>query len=486
MVGGYIFLVKRQKLEKNKKAYIMLLPIILILISDIVVGIDVSNKLLNVFILPILITIFFFQLTNKNYKITKESIIWIFRLFPSGILYNQRYIKRIFDSINNKKTKVILNILIGSIIGIPIAVIILFIGLDLNIIYFSLKKFLKGNKAIIYLGCFSILISIWMAMESTLTQFAAGNSYIISALTYLSLMTVPIPIMLYISNLVNPKFKKLILYLNYFFFFYDFILIFLKFFNLSDFHEGLFILHALMFIIWSIVFTILCLEVFKYKNKEIRYITFSFGFLFLFGFLELINYELKTPISIGTFIEFGILIFMVIITLGSIHKVIAIIKLSDDAKYYEYLATRDYLTKCKNRAAYSKELECINLDHEITIIMADVNDMKTINDTFGHYVGDEVLVKCSQCLSKIFGSLDHCYRIGGDEFVYIENNENVETVKKKAELFLKECETINAECSYSFKISIGFAFYDSKIDEDIYDTVIRADQNMYHLKAVKA
>ncbi|MGE5456307.1 MAG: DUF4173 domain-containing protein [Ignavibacteriales bacterium] len=127
MVGGYIFLVKKQRLEKNKKAYIMLLPIILILLSDIVAGIDVSNKVLNVFILPILIAVFFFQLTNKNYKITKESIKWIFKLFPSSILYNQKYIKRIFDSINNKTTKMVLNILIGSIIGIPIAIIILFL-----------------------------------------------------------------------------------------------------------------------------------------------------------------------------------------------------------------------------------------------------------------------------------------------------------------------------------------------------------------------
>lgn len=127
MIMGYIFLVKKQKLEKNKQAYIFLLPIVLILLSDIIAGIDVSNKILNIFILPVLISIFFFLLTNKNYIITKESIKWIFKLFPIGILYNQRYIKRIFDSIDNKKIKTILNILIGSIIGIPIAIVILFL-----------------------------------------------------------------------------------------------------------------------------------------------------------------------------------------------------------------------------------------------------------------------------------------------------------------------------------------------------------------------
>lgn len=66
----------------NKKAYFMLLPITLILISDVIVKIDESNKFLNVFVLYILISVFLFLLVNKNYKISFNNIPLMFKLFP--------------------------------------------------------------------------------------------------------------------------------------------------------------------------------------------------------------------------------------------------------------------------------------------------------------------------------------------------------------------------------------------------------------------
>ncbi len=122
MLVGHTFLINKNKLEKNKKAYLLLIPISLILISNIIVKIDYSNKFLNIFILPLLISTFFFSLTNKNYKISKESVFWIFKLFPKNIFCNLNYVKKIFK---NSKTKSILNIVIGFLIGIPIAVILM-------------------------------------------------------------------------------------------------------------------------------------------------------------------------------------------------------------------------------------------------------------------------------------------------------------------------------------------------------------------------
>lgn len=125
MLANFIYLIYKNKIKVNKKAYIFLIPISLILISDVIVNIDLSNKLLNVFILPILISIFLLLLVNKNYKINRGFLFWVFKLFPNKILSNLNHIKEVFNNLNKPKTKVIINVLIGLLIGFPIALIFL-------------------------------------------------------------------------------------------------------------------------------------------------------------------------------------------------------------------------------------------------------------------------------------------------------------------------------------------------------------------------
>src|SRR5574344_543246 len=70
---SYIIIIRKMKLDKNNKAYYYLIPIGLIMASNYIIKIDITNALLNLIVLPILISIFFFSLTNTNYKLSKES-----------------------------------------------------------------------------------------------------------------------------------------------------------------------------------------------------------------------------------------------------------------------------------------------------------------------------------------------------------------------------------------------------------------------------
>lgn len=55
-------------------------------------------------------------------------------------------------------------------------------------------------------------------------------------------------------------------------------------------------------------------------------------------------------------------------------------------------------------------------------------------------------------------------------------------VENKEVAFINECKTITPLCPYPFEVSTGYAFYDKSIDKDIYDTIKRADKNMYQRK----
>jgi len=122
ILTSYILLILKNKMEKNKKSYILLIPIFLILLSNFILKVDDVNKFLNVFILPTLMSIFLILLTNKNYEIGLQSPRWIFKLFPKGLFSNLKFIKTINNKPNGNKT---LNIVFGLLIGIPIGLLIL-------------------------------------------------------------------------------------------------------------------------------------------------------------------------------------------------------------------------------------------------------------------------------------------------------------------------------------------------------------------------
>ena len=116
--------VHKNNKQVNKKAYYLLIPIVLILISNIIISNCGTNLFLNIVILPILISIFFFRLLNKEYVLSFENMFKVFKIFPGKLISNLKYIK---FSITKEKNKRILNILFGIIIGFSLSIIIIFL-----------------------------------------------------------------------------------------------------------------------------------------------------------------------------------------------------------------------------------------------------------------------------------------------------------------------------------------------------------------------
>lgn len=147
----------------NKKAYFMLIPITLILISDPIIKIDAYNKFLNVIVLFILVSIFLFLLVNKNYKISVNNISLMFKLFPDKIFSNLKYLK---PSITKEKNKKIVNIILGLAIGAGISFVILSLltsaddYFDAFLDKFSISFNLDISNIILFIIWFIIMFSI--------------------------------------------------------------------------------------------------------------------------------------------------------------------------------------------------------------------------------------------------------------------------------------------------------------------------------------
>ena len=90
--------------------------------------------------------------------------------------------------------------------------------------------------------------------------------------------------------------------------------------------------------------------------------------------------------------------------------------LEADLERMSYQASHDELTGLYNRSGYEQLLSELDLSSAY-ILMVDVDNFKTVNDTYGHEIGDKVLVRIAKTLKRFFRSDDRICRIGGDEFV---------------------------------------------------------------------
>ncbi|MBQ7542182.1 MAG: GGDEF domain-containing protein [Clostridia bacterium] len=105
-----------------------------------------------------------------------------------------------------------------------------------------------------------------------------------------------------------------------------------------------------------------------------------------------------------------------------------------------YKASHDELTGAYNRLGYDLLISSIDL-RTTYMILIDVDNFKSINDTYGHETGDRILIKLAQTLKKHFRSDDHICRIGGDEFVVFM----VHTDELQNDLIAAKIEEINHE-----------------------------------------
>jgi diguanylate cyclase (GGDEF)-like protein len=140
-------------------------------------------------------------------------------------------------------------------------------------------------------------------------------------------------------------------------------------------------------------------------------------------------------------------------------------------------ATTDSLTRLKNMTAYEEDCKTFPLTG--TFIFADANNLKYINDIYGHAAGDTLLLKISEVLKKVFGN--EVYRIGGDEFAIL-TTDNKNSVEKKITVIEKTLEKYTKldKEGVVYSCAIGVAYGDGT--KTIEELKTLADEAMYENK----
>ncbi len=153
---------------------------------------------------------------------------------------------------------------------------------------------------------------------------------------------------------------------------------------------------------------------------------------------------------------------------------------------------KDALTGLKNSASYKRyvsELEerLDQWDLEFAVIVFDINNLKTTNDTHGHETGNILIISAANTICKVF-SHSPVFRIGGDEFVAILQGDDFRKFEILTEQFEKEVETVfilspTTGVKLPVQIAMGSAIYRKSDHKSFHAVFNQADQLMYKNKA---
>jgi len=258
-----------------------------------------------------------------------------------------------------------------------------------------------------------------------------------------------------------------------------------------------FVFDFLLTISLVILFMIAFIE-YKVVEKDVKIMVFSFAVFSLFLLIDVgVAHNIlpwtRIPIALG------LLLFSLTLVVVSLHHFSAVQvelkelnmsleqKVEDRTQELKRLAGIDSLTELMNRRAFYTESEHIfnsskRHKHDMSVLVIDIDFFKVFNDSFGHAIGDEVIVALANCIKKVCREIDLAARFGGEEFVLLLED----TDKKGAMIFaerlrqaISEVEIQNVDKKVTASIGVSYL---EQGTENINELIVRADKAMYIAK----
>jgi diguanylate cyclase (GGDEF)-like protein len=174
---------------------------------------------------------------------------------------------------------------------------------------------------------------------------------------------------------------------------------------------------------------------------------------------------------------------------GALHRtVLCAIKQSLLDRELRSLALTDDLTCIYNRRAFyalaAQQLKVARrMGRGLLLFFADVDNLKNINDTFGHREGDVALIRAADALEQTFRNSDILARLGGDEFAVLAldaSSQDQDAILRRLDQQLKAVSA--EEPRYKLSLSMGMARFEPKAQNSLADLLSMADRAMYEEK----
>lgn len=338
----------------------------------------------------------------------------------------------------------------------------------------------------LYLGMFVLTSGFWFLAESRMIQFFTGNQFLIGGLAYVSLTLIPILLLLYVKNVILTDQQKWLIAPTVIAFSWFFANIGLQLTGISDFFESLTITLVLSFAIYTLVIGLMIFSAVKHRNQDAKRFLGGLGVLVIFATMEMLSFFFYDPIFASSILQIGFGLFLLLTAVSALISLFRRLRTLQESAIYERLAYTDQLTQGFNRMAFERDVQALFSDSESDsqpwLLYVDINDMKAINDDYGHKSGDEAIRLIFRIMTDVIGESGRCYRIGGDEFAAILSNAEDEEVSQVIRDLIRKISEADSGLPYHLSAAAGYAPVDQEKNASLSDWMHEADKNMYHDK----
>lgn len=391
----------------------------------------------------------------------------------------------------------ILDVILSKIPAVITCLVYVVIGLLLIMLNILVSKFIKADSTMFWLGFMSLSIAFYCMLETQIIQIFVADDRLIHLLVMFAMTLMPIPTIMYSVSLFKLNSKHTVNFIVGLSFGNFVIQTGLNIVGICDYHDNILILQMLllgsiiMMIVWMILYIIRCFGNDMKLTIYVKFMIAGLCFITLSGVIDIIRYWVdhgnEDP---AKFVRFGFLGYLICFAIASSEKIITAFHNTLKLKVVSKLAYEDGLTGLYNRTSYNEMIDNIKENHIPTaVVMMDLNNLKFVNDTFGHDDGDEMLVYAASMIKQAFNIPDTTlYRIGGDEFVaFVQGDDYInqcENAMQELEKLYREFNT-TTDSRYKIIIASGYDVYDGyeATDKDMLEEIINnADVSMYENK----
>lgn len=336
------------------------------------------------------------------------------------------------------------------------------------------------------LGVFSLLITLWILKQCGFLQFLIPDPRALYFIDYFTFFLFPVPFNFILYDICKSKYRKGAVHLSILYLCNMAAAVLLQCTGVIDIFRILPVTHLIMLANVIYTVTLIRYESIKLQNEAARHFKYPMYLVMAFGVAELIAYYIQHFQQTSIFLPFGTMLFILLLIWIQVSRFYDHYLQKQKLIYLQKLADTDLLTDTMNRNAYEKKVNRLNVQkdklHTTGLILFDLDNLKIINDRFGHEKGDEALQLCSQCIKQFFPDKENLFRIGGDEFAYFYNKNKENNIGDKIAQLNQTLESTEHTFNYPLSISSGYACFLPEMDSTFKDLAKRSDLMLYRIK----
>ncbi|MEG0178854.1 MAG: diguanylate cyclase, partial [Oscillospiraceae bacterium] len=282
------------------------------------------------------------------------------------------------------------------------SILMLICGIAMLALY-AITKGAQMYSPLIYLGSFSMILSVWTLGESKMLQMFIGNNFVLTNMVFIAMFLMPIPFLQFVNTF--SVFKKdnviciAIMYFGALFVAANLLVVL----GICDYITLLLPFHLGIILCGIFIMARLIRNCPRNKTRGIFTLTISFGIWFLFILAGIYAFFFGNSQYSSLYISFGFLAFIIIVGTWSASRALHNYSEHIEQATLAALAYTDILTKLPNRTAFEDCLASYSYERNgAVLLMFDLNDLKYINDTYSHRAGDAALVLAARLLQESF------------------------------------------------------------------------------------